>query len=97
MNINDYSIKVKNLIDVLAFIDDEDLMAVTLNGLRKYYSQFRILIIVQKTFPDFKDLITLLISEEMRIIRTSSNGGSQESVFYSNFNRGRGRGVKTSF
>ncbi len=37
----------------------------------------------------------------MRIIGTSSNGGSQENVFYSNTNRGRGRGRgrggKTSF
>ncbi len=45
MNISDCSIKVKNLVDALAFIgthvDDEDLVAVTLNGLGKYYSQFR--------------------------------------------------------
>ncbi len=33
----------------------------------------------------------------MKVIGTSSNGGSQESVFYSNFNKGRGRGAKTSF
>jgi len=33
----------------------------------------------------------------MRIVGTSSNGGSQESVFYSNTNRDRGRGDKTSF
>jgi hypothetical protein len=42
MNINDYSMKVKNLANVLASIkapiNDEDLMAVTLNGLRKNYS-----------------------------------------------------------
>jgi hypothetical protein len=42
MNISDYATKVKNLIDALASIgapiDDEDLMAVTLNGLGKYYS-----------------------------------------------------------
>jgi hypothetical protein len=42
MNISDYSTKVKNLVDVLAFIgtliDDEDLMAMTLNGLGKDYS-----------------------------------------------------------
>jgi hypothetical protein len=41
MNIDDYSTKVKNLIDTLASIgapiDDEDLMAVTLNGLGKDY------------------------------------------------------------
>ncbi len=42
MNIIDYSTKVKNLADVLASIgtpiNDEDLMVVTLNGLRKDYS-----------------------------------------------------------
>jgi hypothetical protein len=86
MNINDYSTKVKNP------IDDEDLVAITLNGLGKYYSQFCTSIVVRKTFPDFQNLITLFISEEMRIDGTSSNGGSQESVFYSNTNRGRGRG-----
>jgi hypothetical protein len=46
MNINDYSTKVKNLTDVFAFIgtpiNDEDLVTyMTLNGLGKYYSQFR--------------------------------------------------------
>jgi len=33
----------------------------------------------------------------MRIVGTSSNGGSQESVFYSNTNRGKGRGGKLHF
>jgi len=33
----------------------------------------------------------------MRIVGTSSNGGSQENVFYSNINRGRGRGGKFHF
>ncbi len=101
MNISDYYTKVKNLIDALAsigaLVNDEDLVAVTLNGLGKDYSQFRISITVRETFRNFQDLITLLISEEMRVVGTSSNGGSQESVFYSNFNRGRGRGAKTSF
>ncbi len=43
MNINDYSIKVKKLVDVFTFIGapiDDDLVAVTLNGLGKDYSQF---------------------------------------------------------
>jgi len=101
MNINDYSTKVKNFADALASIgapiDDEDLMAVTLNGLGKDYSQFRTSFAVRETFPNFQDLITLLISEETRIVGTSSNGGSQESAFYSNTNRDRGRGGKTSF
>jgi hypothetical protein len=101
MNISDYSTKVKNLGDALASIgahvDDEDLVALTLNGLGKDYSQFCTSIAVRKIFPDFQDLITLLISEKMKVVGTSSNGGSQESDFYSNSNRGRGRGVKTSF
>jgi SpoVK/Ycf46/Vps4 family AAA+-type ATPase len=101
MNISDYSTKVKNFADALASIgapvDDEDLVAVTLNGLGKDYSQFCTSIAVRETFPNFQDLITLLISEEMRVVGTSFNGGSEESAFYSNSNRGRGRGAKTSF
>jgi hypothetical protein len=42
MNISDYFTKVKNLADVLASIrapiDDEDLVAMTLNSLGKDYS-----------------------------------------------------------
>jgi hypothetical protein len=101
MNINDYSTKVKNLTNCLASIgapiDDEDLVAVTLNGLRKDYSWFQTSITVRKTFPDFQELITLLISEEMKIIGTSFNGGLQESGLYSNTNRGKSRGGKISF
>jgi len=101
MNISDYFIKLKNLANVLASIgapvDDEDLMVVTLNGLGKDYSQFCTLTAIRETSPNFQDLITLFISEEMRVVGTSSNGGSQESVFYTNSNRGRSRGVKTSF
>ncbi len=91
MNISDYSTNVKNLEDVLtsigAPINDEDLMAMTLNGLGKDYSKFCTSIVVRKTFLHFQDLITLLINEEMRIVGTSSNGGSQENVFYSNTKR----------
>jgi hypothetical protein len=98
MNISDYSTKVKNLADVFttigALLDNENLMVVTLNGLGKDYSQFCTSIVVRKTFFNFQDLITLLINEEMRIVGTSSNGGSQESVFYSNVNKGRGKGGK---
>jgi hypothetical protein len=99
MNISDYFIKVKNLADALASIgapvDDEDLVVVTLNGFGKDYNHFHTSIAVRKTFFNFQDLITLFISEKMRVVGTSSKGGSQESVFYSNSNRGRG--AKTSF
>jgi hypothetical protein len=51
MNIGDYSIKVKNLTNALAsigsLVDDEDLMAVTLNGLGKNYCQFHTSIVVR--------------------------------------------------
>jgi len=101
MNINDYSTKVKIFANVLASIrapvDDEDLVVVTLNRLGKDYSQFCTLILIRKTFFNFQDLITLLISEEMRIVGTSSNRVSQENAFYSNTNRGRGRGDKIHF
>ncbi len=33
----------------------------------------------------------------MRIVSISSNGGSQENVLYSNYNRSTGKGDKTSF
>jgi len=99
MNINDYSSKVKNLANVIASIgapiDDENLVAVTLNELKKNYNKFYVSIVVQKTFLNFQDLITLFTNEEMRIVRISSNGGSQENVFYSNINRSKGG--KTSF
>jgi ketopantoate reductase len=50
MNIIDYFTKVKNLTNVFASIkapiNDENLVAVTLNGLGKYYSQFCTSIII---------------------------------------------------
>ncbi len=50
MNINDCSTKVENFVDVLAsigaLIDDEDLVAMTLNGLGKDYNQFHISIVI---------------------------------------------------
>jgi hypothetical protein len=88
MNISDYSTRVKNLADVFAslgaVVDDEDLVVVTLNGCGKDYNQFRTLIAIRETFFDFQDIINLFISEEIRIVGTSPNGGSQESAFYSN-------------
>ena len=86
--------KVKGLVDSLgsigALIDDEDLVSVTLNGLGKEYIQFRTSIGVREKFLDFQEPIALLLSEEQR------NGGSttstsQESAFYLNTDRGRGR------
>ena len=45
LSINDYSLKVKGLVDALASIgspvEDDDLVSVTLNGLSKEYDQFQ--------------------------------------------------------
>ena len=74
LNINEYSMKVKGLADSLgsigAPIDDENIVSLTLNGLGREYAQFRTSIGVHETFPNFQELISLLLSEEQR------NGGS---------------------
>ena len=87
MSINDYHMKVKKIADALASIgspvEDDDLLSVTLNGLVKYYAQFRTSISVRENFPDFEELIALLISEEQRNGgASSSRGTSKETVFY---------------
>ena len=58
-------------------------MSMTLNGPGKEYAQFRTSIGVCETFPNFQELVALLLSEEQR------NGGlaigsSQDLAFYSN-------------
>jgi hypothetical protein len=68
----------------------------SLNGLGKDYSQFHISIVVRKTFFDFQNLITLFISEKMKIVGTSPDRRSQESAFYSNYNRSRSQNVNGS-
>jgi hypothetical protein len=79
MNINNYPTKVKNLTYVLssigAPINDENLVVATLNGLGKTIVIF-FSIVFRKTFFDFQDLKTLLINEQMIIVRISSNAGS---------------------
>ena len=68
--------KVKSLADSLgsigAPVDDEDLVSVTLNGLGREYAQFRTSIGVRETFPDFQELVALLLSEDAPIFATSS-------------------------
>jgi hypothetical protein len=58
MNISDYSTKVKNLANALvsirAPVDDEDLVAVTLNGLGKVIARFVLQLQFKKHFPIFK-------------------------------------------
>ena len=84
LSINEYAMKVKGLADSLgsigAPVDDEDLVSVTLNGLGREYAQFRTSIGVRETFPDFQELVALLLSEEQRN-GGSATGSSQESAF----------------
>ena len=91
LSINEYAMKVKGLADSLgsigAPVDDEDLVSVTLNGLGREYAQFQTSIGVRETFPDFQELVALLLSEEQRN-GGSATGSSQESAFYSNQNTG---------
>ncbi len=42
-------------------------------------------------------MITLLISEEMKIVGTSFSGRLKENVFYSNTSKGRARSGRTLF
>ena len=72
LSINDYVLKIKEVADALgsvgASLEDDDLVSALLNGLNdekwKYFSTF---VYVREKFPDFEDLISLMITEEMRI------------------------------
>ena len=79
--------KVQGLVDSLgsigAPVDDEDLVSMNLNGLGGEYAQFWTSIGVREMFPDFQELVALLLSEEHRN-GGSATGSSQQSAFYSN-------------
>ena len=93
LSINDYSLKVKGLADALASIgspvEDDDLVSVILNGLSKEYDQFRTSIRTRENFPNFQDLISLLITEEMNVGSKMTSNNVQEQAFYSDTGRGR--------
>ncbi|WP_353623129.1 hypothetical protein, partial [Escherichia coli] len=99
LTINEYSLKVKGIADALASIgspvEDDDLVSVTLNGLGKEYDQFRTSIRTRENFPNFQDLIALLISEEMNVGSKTTSNNAQEQAFYSS-DAGRGRGRSSS-
>ncbi len=50
----------------------------------------------EKYFVNFEKLVTLLISEDMKIIGTSSSGRLKENVFYSNISKSKNKGDKIS-
>jgi hypothetical protein len=68
MSINEYSLKIKGIVESLAsinvFVDDDDLVSVCQNGLGKEYEPFKTSIIVRENVPNFRDLVSMLIIKE---------------------------------
>ena len=98
MTVNEYVLKVRSIADALAAIDampdDDDLVSSTLGGLNneKAWKSFVTSVYVRKPFPDFDELISLMITEEINMQGESSGkSGEQAHAFYSNSGRGRGR------
>ena len=68
MSINDFVVMVKDVADALASIgspiDDDDLVAFTLNGLREdeKWKPFITSVYVRESVPKFDDLMSLMIT-----------------------------------
>jgi hypothetical protein len=99
MSINEYSLKIKGIVESLASInvsvDDDDLVNVCLNGLGKEYKPFKTSITVMENVPNFRDLVSMLIVEEKTLnedYSTQNKNNVKQQAFYSNTCRGRGRG-----
>ena len=96
---HDYVQEIKSLADALASInapiDDSDLVAITLNVLGKEYKSFDTSIAVRGgNPPDFDELCSLLITEEMKLglgTSSSTSTNARDQAFYSRGARGRGR------
>ena len=72
MTVNEYVLKVRSIADALAAIDampDDDLVSSTLGGLNneKAWESFVTSEYVRKPFPDFDELISLMIIEEINM------------------------------
>jgi len=98
MSINEYSLKIKGIVESLAFInvsmDDDDLVSICLNGLGKEYKPFKTSITVKENVPNFRDLVSMLIVEEKTLnedYSTQNKNNVEQQTFYSNTGRGRGR------
>jgi hypothetical protein len=99
MSINEYSLKIKGIVESLASInvsmDDNNLVSICLNGLGKEYKPFKTSIIVKENVPNFWDLVSILIVEEKTLNEdcfTQNKNNVEHHAFYSNIGRGRGRG-----
>ena len=98
LSVNDYVLKIKEVSDALGSIgatpEDDDLVSAVLNGLNdEKWKAFSTSVYVREKFPDFEELISLMITEEMRMQGPNAGKGSgeQAQAFYSNSGRGRGR------
>ena len=95
VTVNDYVLKIKDISDALSSIgshvDDDDLVAFCLNGLREddKWTSFITSIYVRENLPKFDQLVSMMITEEMNLQGSSSRSG-QSQVFYAG-TRGRGR------
>ena len=72
LSINVYVLKIKEVADALGSIgappEDDDLVFAVLNALNdEKWKYFSTSLYVRKKFPDFEDLISLMITEEMRM------------------------------
>jgi hypothetical protein len=95
VTMNDYVLKLKDISDALSSIgshvDDDDLVAFCLNGLRGDYKWklFITSIYVRDNLPKFDQLVSMMITAEMNL-QGSSSRSSQSQVFYAGI-RGRDR------
>ena len=74
--------------------EDDDLVSAVLNGLNDdKWKAFATSVYIHETFLDFEDLISLMITKEMRMQgpNLGKGSGEQAHAFYSASRRGRGR------
>ena len=99
MSVNDFVLKIKDVSDALSsigsLVDNDDLVAFTLNGLREdnKWKSFINSIYVRDTLPNFEQLISLMITEELNL-QGSSSRSDQLQVFYAG-SRGKGRNFQS--
>ena len=72
MYVNDYTLKIKNIVESLASIsvtiDDDDKVEVCLRGLGPLYKQFKTSIQTRENIANFQDLCSMLIVEEKNVL-----------------------------
>ena len=87
MSVNDFVLKIKDVSDALSsigsLVDNDDLVAFTLNGLREdnKWKSFITSIYVRDALPNFEHLTSLMITEELNL-QGSSSRSDQLQIFY---------------